>query len=229
MLTFKEFAIPFGVLCFAIWIWLFRSQPVILIFAFLATIIAMIAIYRNEDIVQMVIEPRRVLFEMQRIEKDIFAKVQEVRRLAEQTGELTAFNIAQLWRLAPEEPEAVRLQERDRLAQMLKDMGIAELRVEVITSKITNMVTWDLAQKVWHAVPKQIFGEGPSRDQNMNAARHKLTDLLLKSEVGRASHVVRAYLEPLGGWIEQVSNKITEFEEFRRTGHLPKAKGDLGK
>jgi hypothetical protein len=38
---------------------------------------------------------------MKTIEKNVFAKIEELRRLAEQMGELTAFNISQLWRLPP--------------------------------------------------------------------------------------------------------------------------------
>lgn len=220
-MSLKEFAVPFGLMCMLLWVWLFRSQPVILISAFLATVVSMVAIYRNEDIVQMVIEPRRVLFEMQRIEKSIFAKVEEVRRLAEHMGELTAFNIAQLWRFAPADPKGVRLQERDRLAQMLKDMGITESRIQEITSTITKMVVWDLTLEVWRTVPREIFSQGPAKGQDSELVRQKLTDLLLNSEMGRASSAARTYLEPLGGWTEQVSNKIGEFEEFRRTGKLP--------
>lgn len=224
MMSLKEFAVPFGVLCLALWVWLFSSHPKTLVLFFLATVVAMVAIYRNEDIVQMVVEPRRVLFEMQRIEKNIFAKVEEVRRLAEQMGKLAAFNIAWLWRFPPENPEAVRLQERDRLSQLLKDMGIAESRVQEIVSEITKMVTWDLAQRVWHAVPVQVFGQGPARDQKINEVRQKLTDLLMNAEPGRAREAARAYLEPLGAWTEQVEAKVAEFEEFRRAGRLPTTK-----
>jgi hypothetical protein len=32
MLTLKEFAIPFGLLCIGVWAWLFWARPTLLIF-----------------------------------------------------------------------------------------------------------------------------------------------------------------------------------------------------
>src|ERR671918_2087674 len=121
----------------------------------------------------MVFETRRVLVQMRAIEKNVFAKVEELRKLAEKMGELTAFHIAQLWRLPPEDPERVRLEERDRLAVMLKQMGIDESRVQERTARITEMVTRDLVQHVWEAVARQIFSEGPAKGMD-DTVRKKL-------------------------------------------------------
>lgn len=61
MLSLKEFAIPFGLLCFAIWVWLFASRPWLLLFAFFVTFAVVILFYRNEDVQQVIFERQRVL------------------------------------------------------------------------------------------------------------------------------------------------------------------------
>jgi hypothetical protein len=47
MLGLKEFAVPFGVLCLAIWVWLFWSRPVLLIGFFIATMAIVVLFYRK--------------------------------------------------------------------------------------------------------------------------------------------------------------------------------------
>jgi len=174
MLTLKEFAVPFGLMCLALWVWLFSARPVLLIAAFVATAAAVVLFYKNEDIVQMVFEPRRVLVQMKTIEKNVFAKVEEVRKLAEKMGELTAFSIANLWRFAPEDPVATILQERDRLVVTLKEMGIDDSRIKEITSKIDNTVTLDLARNVWDAVPREIFSDGAGQRVRSNGDQKQI-------------------------------------------------------
>src|SRR5437773_12574133 len=106
MMDLKTFAMPFGLLVFAAWVWLLWPRVAYLFFAFGVTMLVAIVMHKHDDIAHIVFEPQRVLVEMRK-------KVDEVRRLAEAVGELTAYNIANLWRFAPEDPEAARLAERD--------------------------------------------------------------------------------------------------------------------
>src|SRR5438445_8204199 len=161
MMGLKEFAIPFGLIAIGLWLWLFWSNPRVLIPAFLATVVAMVLMYRNDEIVQLTFEPKRVLIQMKEVRTEIFAKVNEVRKLAEGIGELTAYNIAQLWRLAPADPEAARLEERDRIIKVLREAGLAEERISQVTSKVTEMVAWDLAGDVWRAVRQGTYPKDP--------------------------------------------------------------------
>ena len=228
MLALKEFAVPFGLVCLGLVVWLFGVRPSIVIPAMFVIAAAMVLLHRNEEVVRLTFEPKRLLVELKAIEKNVFAKVEELRRLGEKMGELTAFNIAQLWRLAPEDPEAVRIQERDRLADTLREMGISEDKIQEITSKIDVMVTRDLADNVWDAVPRDIFREGPAKDVDPLSIRSKLTDLIMSSPVGAAKKAAKAYLEPLGGWSENIESPIQRFEEFRRTGKLTRQKQQAG-
>ena len=83
MMGLKEFAIPFGLVAVGLWVWLFWSQPKVLLPAFLVTVVTMILMYRNEEIIHVTFEPRRVLVQLREIRSEVFAKVDEVRKLAE--------------------------------------------------------------------------------------------------------------------------------------------------
>lgn len=216
----KTFAIPFGVLMMALWVYLFWTHPKTLLMAFVLTGVVVVIFYRNAEITEMVVEPRRVLVRMREIREEVFAKAEEVRRLAEAMGELTAYNIAHLWRLAPADPEAARLAERDRIAAMLRDAGVGEDRIRQLVSKVGEMVLRDLALNVWQEVPKSIFSTGALKGVDMRQQRDEFLDRLLKSEPGRAMEIARGYLEPVAGWVPEVESQVTRFDEFRRTGRL---------
>ena len=215
MIGLKEFAIPFGLIAISLWVWLYRSSPRVLIWAFLATVMAMVLMYRSDEVVQLTFEPRRVLVQMKEVRSEIFAKVDEVRKLAEGVGELTAYNVAQLWRWPPENPDAARLEERDRIGKVLRDAGVAEDRVKQILSKITDMVARDLASDVWLAVPKAVF------TTETVPIRKELADLLLQSPVGAAEAAARDFLQPRQAWTAEAIAAVKRFDEFRRTGQLP--------
>lgn len=220
MMELKTFAIPFGVLMMALWVWLLAGHPKTLMMAFAVTAVVMVVLYRNAEIVEMVVEPRRVLVRMKEIREEVFAKATEVRQLAEAMGELTAYNIAQLWRFAPDDPEAARLAERDRIAAMLRSAGIAEERVKQLVAPIVDITIRDLARDVWHEVPKSIFSTGAWKGLEQKDKAGEFVDRLMKSEPGRAIETARAYLEPVGGWTAEVEAQVKRFDEFRRTGRL---------
>ncbi len=220
MMDLKTFAIPFGVLMMALWVWLLWAFPKTLMMAFLVTSVVVIAFYRNAEITEMVVEPRRVLLRLREIREEVFAKADEVRRFAEAMGELTAYNIANLWRFAPEDPEAARLAERDRIAKMLADAGVAEERVRQLVSKVAEMVTRDLALVPWHEVPKSIFSTGAWKGMDQRPKIDEFVDRLIKSQPGRAVEVAREYLQPVSGWTPEVEYQVKRFDEFRRTGRL---------
>jgi hypothetical protein len=220
MMDLKTFAIPFGVLMMALWVYLFWTYPKTLLTAFLLTGIVVVVFYRNAEITEMVVEPRRVLVRMSEIREEVFAKAEEVRRLAEAMGELTAYNIANLWRFAPEDPEAARLAEKDRIAAMLRDAGVAEDRIRQLVSKVGEMVLRDLAHNVWHEVPKSIFSTGAWKGIEQKDKRDPFVDRLLKSEPGRATEIAREYFQPVAGWVPEVEYQVKRFDEFRRTGRL---------
>lgn len=191
MMGLKEFAIPFGLVALGLWVWLFWSQPKVLLSAFLATVVAVVLMYRNEDVVQMTFEPRRVLVQMRQLQSEVFAKVEELRKLGEGIGKLIAYNIAHLWRWPPADPDAARLEERDRILKMLRDVGVAEDRLQRIVSKITEMVAWDPASDVWRAVPRETF------TNETVEVRKELVDRLLQSAVGSAEAAGRDFLQPV--------------------------------
>jgi hypothetical protein len=226
MMGLKEFAIPFGLIAIGLWVWLFWSSPRVLIPAFLATVVAMVLMYRNDDVVQLTFEPKRVLVQMAEVRREIFAKVNEVQKLAAGIGELTAYNIAHLWRLAPADPEAARLEERDRIVTILREAGLAEERIQQVVAKVAQMVTWDLASDAWRSAPRETFSTRPGKGLDMKVVRKDFVDQLLRSDIGKAVEVGRRVLQPIQAWSPEVEAKVKRFDEFRRTGKLPPRVGE---
>ncbi len=189
-------------------------------------LIAGVVIPRYEDVSEVSTklskEGVELLAKMEGIQKDVYAKTAELKQLAEKVGELTTFNITHLGRFAPSNLDEVLLQERDRLERMLRDAGLEASRVQEIIAPITQTVTRDLAQRVWDAVPKEIFRTGGSAaGQDMKAVGQWIVDSLLKSQVGGAAGSVHQRILDLGGWTSDVETCIREFEEFRGSGKLP--------
>lgn len=161
-----------------------------------------------------------LLVRMEQIQKDVYAKAESLQRLAEDVGRISAFNLRHLGRFGPDDLDAVLLRERDQLARMLRDAGIAPSRVEEIVAPITEMVLRDLAREVWEGVREPIARRSPP-PADMTTIRNNLIEKLVASPVGRAAENVRPYLESFGVWDAAAAAKVSHFDEFRRSGRLP--------
>ena len=164
----KEFAIPMALLLIAVLVYLLiigrlTGWPFALsLFAVVAFSIGVaVIIPRSEEVTEIggkvSSEGAQLLVKMQTIQSDVYAKAEALRKLAEQVGEVAAFNLAHLGRWSPDNLDELLLKERDRLIEMLHRAGIDDKRIKEITFEITKMVTFDLARDVWSAVPKEIF------------------------------------------------------------------------
>jgi hypothetical protein len=160
-----------------------------------------------------------------RIRDDVYVKAEALQRLTEKVGELVAFSIAQLWRFPPANPEAVRLEERDRLTQMLRETAIPETKIQAIAAKITDIVIRDLASVVWRAVPKGTFSDGPAKGQDLKTVARRLHALLLSSEVGKADATLRPELERLGAWNADEDSGVRRIQTVRQAAELERRGG----
>ncbi len=218
MIELKSFAIPFGLLMMGLWVWLLWASPKTLIMAFAVTVVMMIVLYRNDQIVEMVVEPRRILVRMQEIREEIFAKADEVRAMAASVGKMAAFSIGQVGRLPPENLQAVLLKQRDELEQMLKEAKVAEERVREITSPITETVLNDLAGNAARAAWQS------TRQGSEHEVVADLNKRLKESNPGQALSTLRPHLERIGAWNDAVRSHIKVFDDFRVTGVLSEVK-----
>jgi len=231
MIGVKEFAIPLALILILVLTYLLLLGKLngwtfstgLFAIAVLTGVVAVV-IPRSEEVSEIggKMGGAEVLVKMEKIQKEVYAKAEQLGVLAEKVGELTAFNLAHLGRFAPTNLDELLLQERDRLKTTLKEAGIKDDRVEEITGRITQVVARDVALSVWETVPKEIFGDkGPAKGQDINAVVEKLLDLLLNSSHGTARDTARSYLTGLGGWTSIVESRVREFEEFRQSGKLP--------
>jgi hypothetical protein len=228
MMDLKTFAIPFGVLIMGLWVWLLWAHPKTLMMAFLVTGVVVIAFYRNEDITEMAVEPRRVLLRMEKIRKEIFAKADEMRALADYVGKLAVFSASHTGRFPPENLHAILLKQRDELAQMLRGARIAEERIREIISPITEMIVNDLANLAAFRAWTSATGLRGSQQETVADLTKRLKD----STPGQALSTLKPHLEHLGAWNDETRMSIKVFDDFRATGRLaddkPTAPGGMG-
>lgn len=237
MAVARDFSIPLAILLIALLVYLLMLGRLSgMAFAWslvgVAALVAVVAVVvpRSEDVSKISgklgTEGGELLVEMQEIRSEVYAKAENVKRLTEQVGEISAFNVAQLWSFAPHDPKAARVQLRDKLGAMLREAGIQETRVNEIIQPINQRIEANLAHEVWNYVPKEPFAKpGQIKGQTPAMVSLKVPELLLQSEVGRAEAALRPYLEDLGVWTNEVEAKVRDFDEFRRTKQLHAHKG----
>lgn len=229
-IALKEFSVPLALLLIAVLVylliigklngWSFAGS----LFG-VGALVAVIAVVlpRSEDISEVGVKVggQELLFKMEKVRQEIYAKADEIKRLTEQIAEISAFNLAHLGRFSPNNLDELLLNERDRLVEMLRRAGVDETRIRGITSKITNMVTFDLARDAWAAVPKEIFSTGPAKGKDLKEVGTRLVDSLIESKVGTAEKTAHEFLKDIAGWTPEVKARVVEFDAFRQTGVLP--------
>ena len=84
------------------------------------------------------------LNEIQKIQKDIYAKTEEVKKMGESIAQMIAENIAMENRFVSEKHVFQRIERREKIEKLLKDMEVDELKIKEIVKSIDIMVTFDL-------------------------------------------------------------------------------------
>ena len=229
-LEFRQFAVPLALLLIALLVYLLIIGKLSggafagsLVGVTVLVAVVAVVLPRSEDVSEVggKVAGQEILFKMEKVRDEVYAKAAELRRLTERIGEISAFNLSHLFRFAPKNPEAVLLEERDRLAQMLREAGIDGSRVHQITAPVTETIAKDLARHIWGSVPKTIFHEkGKAHGKDLKAVGTKIIDDLMSSPVGEARNSVRPYIDELGGWTTDDEERINEFDDFRKNGIL---------
>ncbi|MBI4447179.1 MAG: hypothetical protein HY645_14890 [Acidobacteria bacterium] len=172
----------------------------------------------------------QILAEMQQIQKDIYAKADEVQRMGEAVAEQIAHSLSRLNRLSSsrEDVDQELLKRRDMLVETLKELKSNKDRIAEIISPIELAVSRDLAIEVAANVGRQMNQRHMPNVQNK---QEQIINKLMKSEPGKAEESVRAEIEKLEAWNEEIQAGIKRFEEFRKTKTVaptPKAKREGG-
>ena len=214
----KEFSIVFGILLIAIWIYLLllgRISQLGLVALLGATVIAMAVMYNIDNVMRIGMRTgdTEALVEMREIRDEVYAKAESVRSMGEEIAEVVAYSASRLGRLvgSVEEFDRELLEGRDRLSEMLKNLGSSPTRIEKIISQIEEVVALDLANAIVGEIAQNI-----KRQEILDKTRQ----LLMESNSEEIESEVRSYLEDEGVWDDKLGIKVASFARFRRTGLL---------
>jgi len=214
----KEFSIVFGILLIAIWIYLLllgRISQLGLVALLGATVFAMAVMYNIDNVMRIGMRTgdTEALVEMREIRDEVYAKAESVRSMGEEIAEVVAYSASRLGRLvgSVEEFDRELLEGRDRLSEMLKNLGSSPSRIEKIISQIEEVVALDLANAIVGEIAQKI-----KRQEILDKTRQ----LLMESNSEEIESEVRSYLEDEGVWDDKLSIKVASFARFRMTGLL---------
>jgi hypothetical protein len=159
--------------------------------------------------------------ELRRIQKDIYAKADVVTKLALGVARVVSFGLSRGQRLAGPNLDHLLLEERNRLADTLRDCDIPEKEIAEAVSPVTNIIEFDLASKVSidavYALRAKVNGQAHPKENEV--AKH-VQLVLEQSRAGQEANNVKPYLESLGVWCDKLEAGVRELQHFRESGDL---------
>jgi hypothetical protein len=237
MADFREFLIPLSLILIAILVYLLvigrlgaGSFAAALVGVLAFSGVLMVVLPRGGDVSEIAAKAggAEILVKLEKIRADVYAKADSVRDMTEAIAEMTVFSMSRVGRLASDDLDRMLLTFRDRMQDTLRKIGSSEPRITEITSKLTDVVVFDLANEVWRAVQKAMPRDQPGLPP-LAQVGSEVIRLLRASPVGEAATAVRPYLDGIKGWNPDVEKRVVEFDEFRRSGRLPESKrGGMG-
>ena len=88
--------------------------------------------------------------EMKKIQEDIHAKTEDVKMMGESIAQMIAENVAMENVLVGEEYLIQRIERRDEIEKLLKDIKVDEVRIKEIVKPIDNRITFELYLNIIH-------------------------------------------------------------------------------
>lgn len=107
---------------------------------------------------------RATLNEIKEVKKDVYAKAETVKKLAEEIAELTAFNVTRVGRLASPDLTEKIFGVRNKIKSVLEMIGSDKNKTESITSQIDNTVLFDLKNDIVRKVRERILKSSPPEE-----------------------------------------------------------------
>ena len=211
-----------GLAMIALWVWLLflgriTQWSFVALLALTPLLIILLHNVENVASITAKFKGNELLLEMHQIRTEIYAKAESVRAMGEGIAEVLAFNLSTRGRFPDEEDLDAELMEwKNRLTTMLLKIGTSQVHIKQICSPIDHAVALDLANRVRQEVFERLPTE-PTREE----ISRKVLRLILDSN-GAAANSVRSVLEQWDLWDESVQSKISDFEQFRKTGILAK-------
>lgn len=199
--------------------------------AFAASIVASaiaVLLIRNMDQVERLMWKTgddQLLVEMRQIQRDVYAKVEQLQQMAVSLAKFSVAGIVAENRFVNEEHQAAMLHRKDELDAFLKNTGIDESARAQILQPITTWVDWDLRQAiVGNAVSewKPPSGSDPTDTRSRDELQRQIENTLQQPDRLAALNAVEKILRQHGLESHELSRSFKQYRDYLTAGRLPK-------
>jgi hypothetical protein len=181
-----------------------------------------VALIRNIDRLEQLVFRRgedQVLVQIRQIQKDVYAKVEELQRIAAGVATFTAASLVSENRFASEDHQERMLRRRDELETFLQEAGIAEARRREIVRPITLIVDWDLRRAI---VIDAVAAWKPHNTPGRDELQQELQRLLQQPDRVSGLAQVEELLRKHGIASEGLPRSIEHYRRLLTSGRLPR-------
>jgi len=186
---------------------------------FIGLLLTSFVFYRADSVTELDMKNFRVLLsKAEEIKKDIYAKIETVKKIGEKTAELAAFSVSRVGRFASPDLQKEMLQGREQIREILKEIDSKEDDIDRILSQINNMVLRDLKGDVLQEIRNNMgkvaqFKNNPSLDRTFyNRAKEILFDRYNRGDLEQHLKGQSLSLETIAPLLDKVDKFIREKE-----------------
>ena len=166
------------------------------------------------------------VMEMKELRDEVYAKVDELKKVASGVATFTVQSIVHEGRMVGEDEEDRVLRRRDDLERFLRDAGIAAPQIAETILPITRIVDWDMRRKIvingvssWR-LPK---GANPNNPPEREEYRKRLVSTFEQPDrmkaLDEAEVLLRPFYDPEN---PTLINSVTQYRRMLTSGQLPK-------
>jgi hypothetical protein len=191
----------------------------------LLTLLAVVTIAIARIDLLQILDLKNMRVEMQKAREEVFAKVEELQRIAAGVASFTAAGIIAESRFTGLDHQDRMLRRRDELARFLQDAGVPEPRREELIRPITTMVDWDLRRAIvinavaaWKAPP----GTSPTDATERDRMQKDLEAILQRGDRPAALTEASDFLEKRKVSSESLTRSTDEYRQMLASGRLPR-------
>lgn len=191
----------------------------------IGTLLIAIAIARIDVLEILDVKNLRVtLRDIRQVRAEVYAKAEEVQKLAAGIASFTAASVVAESRFTGLDHQERMLRRRDELSAFLKDAGVPDDRREELIRPITMMVDWDLRRAIvvnavasWQVPPGINTTDTSQRD----ALQAEIEAILQQPDRVKALQDTEKLLQDRGVSSEILSQSIDEYRRMLTSGRLP--------
>lgn len=186
---------------------------------FISIVLSGIALYGFDRLKELDLKNwKLVLSEIKEVKRDVYAKAETVKKLGEELAELTAFNVTSVGRFAAPDLQEKMIEARDRINELLKEIGSDEKKIEKITGQIDDMVLRDLKRDVHKKIQEITRSISTSGNKiNLQEIRDHTEKLLFQNYDRRA---LVEYLKEQNIHREEIEKLLDEVDKFSKEKKL---------